>query len=170
MFRVVVPSIEDTLQSLFIWIFYLFQEVMSGQTVGSIASILIHLDFLSIQPKKKRKRHLLNCFNPYSSGFSIYLNYYIYEASAVKVLQSLFTWIFYLFDILDVLSEKTKEASILIHLDFLSIQQITMAMGTITQLLQSLFTWIFYLFGLSEFAYINYKYASILIHLDFLSI
>ena len=40
---------------------------------------------------------------------------------ALKLLQSLFTWIFYLFKQIKILSRRGTNASILIHLDFLSI-------------------------------------------------
>ena len=38
-----------------------------------------------------------DCFNPYSPGFSIYLIEEYYEDVEYQLLQSLFTWIFYLF-------------------------------------------------------------------------
>ena len=92
--------------------------------VGLVASILIHLDFLSILCKYINSiiSVLRNCFNPYSSGFSIYLNFHVtviyitvfsfnpYSSgfsiyldgnrlllAALIRLQSLFIWIFYLF-------------------------------------------------------------------------
>ena len=37
-----------------------------------MASILIHLDFLSISLVKAFLTSVVNCFNPYSPGFSIY--------------------------------------------------------------------------------------------------
>ena len=39
-----------------------------------IASILIHLDFLSISNRRRVKYENRKCFNPYSPGFSIYLH------------------------------------------------------------------------------------------------
>ena len=60
-------------------------------------------------------------FNPYSPGFSIYFDRIDQVSETDLSLQSLFTWIFYLFSNLVTLS-------------------IFMVM------LQSLFTWIFYLF------------------------
>ena len=63
----------------------------------------------------------------------------------VAKLQSLFTWIFYLFD---MYSDE----------------------DTMNKMLQSLFTWIFYLFEKNKKGVKDYEIASILIHLDFLSI
>ena len=85
------------------------------------ASILIHLDFLSILIKHFNKEAGIKSFNPYSPGFSIYLNDNIMEYKGVRRLQSLFTWIFYLF-------------------------KFTMKLIVRDAKLQSLFTWIFYLF------------------------
>ena len=84
------------LQSLFIWIFYLFNFNGNGYNNLVIASILIHLDFLSIFTSNYSIENLKASFNPYSSGFSIYLN---------KILET----------------TVAMSASILIHLDFLSI-------------------------------------------------
>ena len=113
----------------------------------------------------------ISCFNPYSPGFSIYLQSNGIQTEKGILLQSLFTWIFYLFRLINFVPSRT------------------------TSLLQSLFTWIFYLFQFNGFG--KYKYrncfnpyspgfsiyfihkagyhktdikASILIHLDFLSI
>ena len=62
------------LQSLFIWIFYLFKDTHI-RTDGILnASILIHLDFLSILIMKLLLIVVPYSFNPYSSGFSIYFN------------------------------------------------------------------------------------------------
>ena len=61
------------------------------------ASILIHLDFLSIYRNCEDILEAVKRFNPYSPGFSIY---FIKERGLElrkKELQSLFTWIFYLF-------------------------------------------------------------------------
>ena len=87
-----------------------------------LASILIHLDFLSIYLySNTTMRHVRgfnpyspgfsiylrkitthsqrgNCFNPYSPGFSIYLQIGRWELATLTKLQSLFTWIFYLFE------------------------------------------------------------------------
>ena len=87
------------LQSLFTWIFYLFKVTSIGDFLFIPASILIHLDFLSILTDEALADSWYNCFNPYSPGFSIYLIAY------------------------NILKEK-KQASILIHLDFLSIWEI----------------------------------------------
>ena len=86
------------------------------------ASILIHLDFLSIFETIEKMNNVVDGFNPYSPGFSIYLieidtldfciysfnpyspGFSIYFAAKgrddllVPGLQSLFTWIFYLFN------------------------------------------------------------------------
>ena len=52
---------------------------------------------------------MVKCFNPYSSGFSIYLLVKQEVKVLLKKLQSLFTWIFYLFKILKELNEKTAK-------------------------------------------------------------
>ena len=88
---------ENKLQSLFTWIFYLFEQKKELEKVEAIASILIHLDFLSIYNILSRHGRRNDGFNPYSPGFSIYL---IVTSSAVV---------------------GSSQASILIHLDFLSI-------------------------------------------------
>ena len=52
-----------------------FLSISSQETImqeQKIASILIHLDFLSIWNGTNRDSTLLSCFNPYSPGFSIY--------------------------------------------------------------------------------------------------
>ena len=64
-----------------------------------MASILIHLDFLSIYNSTHKWRNESNCFNPYSPGFSIYLKEFEDEIENQIKLQSLFTWIFYLFSL-----------------------------------------------------------------------
>ena len=87
----------EKLQSLFTWIFYLFFKS---------ASLLAFF---------------LGCFNPYSPGFSIYLNKCFDWEGCYTWLQSLFTWIFYLFTNRFQQTRRSKNASILIHLDFLSI-------------------------------------------------
>ncbi len=61
------------------------------------ASILIHLDFLSILKKELVKNRNRYSFNPYSPGFSIYLAINFNNSETIELLQSLFTWIFYLF-------------------------------------------------------------------------
>ena len=66
-------------------------------TVKAEASILIHLDFLSILKNWMMNVELSSGFNPYSPGFSIYF-YNMFPAR-----------------------ELAEKASILIHLDFLSI-------------------------------------------------
>ena len=109
------------------------------------ASILIHLDFLSIYGKSSLIVVVTTSFNPYSPGFSIYLNEKESDKLQYFGLQSLFTWIFYLFIVtkerwllkigcfnpyspgfsIYLVKENillsTTTASILIHLDFLSI-------------------------------------------------
>ena len=60
-------------------------------------------------------------FNPYSPGFSIYLEIFDTLNKKYELLQSLFTWIFYLFNQLEEELHTGLIASILIHLDFLSI-------------------------------------------------
>ena len=138
-------------------------EVMMG------ASILIHLDFLSIQIMLWMIRDTNNRFNPYSPGFSIYLlvpaEYRGYEDQ----LQSLFTWIFYLFKnslhllhIKDCFNPYSPGFSIYLHGTNIVINM--------PPRLQSLFTWIFYLFGHGGKDKGGGSKASILIHLDFLSI
>ena len=87
----------------------------------------------------------INSFNPYSPGFSIYLIYIMNKHFRIERLQSLFTWIFYLFKRRVFGTWGWDGASILIHLDFLSILK----------------CWIILCV---------WKVASILIHLDFLSI
>ena len=92
------------------------------------------------------KMYYINCFNPYSPGFSIYLEIFDTLNKKYELLQSLFTWIFYLFNSIfrrngvrsrcfnpyspgfsiylrnNMQSSKISTiASILIHLDFLSI-------------------------------------------------
>ena len=109
------------------------------------ASILIHLDFLSILIEEIHDRNSFCCFNPYSPGFSIYLKNKRRKCRCKRKLQSLFTWIFYLFD--DT------------YIDYWG-----------DRLLQSLFTWIFYLFLFHDLQLLSNLLASILIHLDFLSI
>ena len=66
-------------------------------------------------------KHFRIGFNPYSPGFSIYLRDTNKQRIIRRRLQSLFTWIFYLFGKLEDIN-------------------------TYYQVLQSLFTWIFYLF------------------------
>ena len=109
------------LQSLFTWIFYLFQKNPFDGHVSTFASILIHLDFLSIYRRRNLYLwqsnasilihldflsicgNIVGCkslrrrFNPYSPGFSIYL------------------------EELRIEQDEKMIASILIHLDFLSI-------------------------------------------------
>ena len=63
----------------------------------------------------------MDSFNPYSPGFSIYLRKRRNIRKSNDLLQSLFTWIFYLFDQQEKTKKLQEEASILIHLDFLSI-------------------------------------------------
>ena len=117
--------------------------------------------------------YLLNnyfCFNPYSPGFSIYLDFNNQWQVEIKPLQSLFTWIFYLFIYSIDDDSSNHSASILIHLDFLSISTMKHVREYLYQVLQSLFTWIFYLFSKTKKLLEVTKMASILIHLDFLSI
>ena len=114
-------TIEKMLQSLFTWIFYLFNRSW------------------------KSSKLLYQSFNPYSPGFSIYLKnkrrkcrckrklqslftwiFYLFDDTYIdywgdRLLQSLFTWIFYLFLFHDLQLLSNLLASILIHLDFLSI-------------------------------------------------
>ena len=85
------------------------------------ASILIHLDFLSIYIWRVSLQDYKECFNPYSPGFSIYFNLELTVDGVGVKLQSLFIWIFYLFISGEFHYKITKNASILIHLDFLSI-------------------------------------------------
>ena len=47
--------------------------------------------------KRYNTRNEQTCFNPYSPGFSIYLEDSSLDEGVEMVLQSLFTWIFYLF-------------------------------------------------------------------------
>ena len=123
---------------------YLRDLFMIRDNIG-IASILIHLDFLSIFTNitwilhVKRLQSLFTWifylfltsreltvrgykgFNPYSSGFSIYLKGDKPNDLSASLLQSLFIWIFYLF---------VDQPLIILKLT----------------MLQSLFIWIFYLF------------------------
>ena len=110
------------LQSLFTWIFYLFTYGGKTYSYGTDASILIHLDFLSICFAHNGIISLTSSFNPYSPGFSIYLNKNLMINLMSQRLQSLFTWIFYLF------------------VGYIN-------RGVLYSSLQSLFTWIFYLFN-----------------------
>ena len=109
------------------------------------ASILIHLDFLSIQTSSSSINQLIkklqSLFTWIFYLFKKLNNYYDFE----KQLQSLFTWIFYLFRETSCDKQQFSE-------------------------LQSLFTWIFYLFDYMHCDSAYYLEASILIHLDFLSI
>ena len=157
------------LQSLFTWIFYLFKKELVENRNRYIASILIHLDFLSIYISMIPTQIFTESFNPYSPGFSIYFdNAYYLENEGVQ-LQSLFTWIFYLFQL--ILWEKWQKvkASILIHLDFLSIY--------IYKKVQTFSKKCFNPYSPGFSIYLNKilettmaMSASILIHLDFLSI
>ena len=137
--------VKILLQSLFTWIFYLFNYWNISWGNKKIASILIHLDFLSIwssawsRSRNNKsfnpyspgfsiylrnsftRRNGKNSFNPYSPGFSIYLDFARFILGKVLTLQSLFTWIFYLFHYECLWLCCPFEASILIHLDFLSI-------------------------------------------------
>ena len=99
---------------------YLIQD-LEEMVLGADASILIHLDFLSIYKEDKGRGKLLSCFNPYSPGFSIYLINMGVDFNYGIELQSLFTWIFYLFTKKALIWYGIFIASILIHLDFLSI-------------------------------------------------
>ena len=86
------------LQSLFTWIFYLFEEMIYYTREQKKASILIHLDFLSIYGVIEHKELGKGGFNPYSPGFSIYFLGKDWFSDSLQQLQSLFTWIFYLFN------------------------------------------------------------------------
>ena len=52
---------------------YLIQD-LEEMVLGADASILIHLDFLSISKIRGGNADANGSFNPYSPGFSIYLN------------------------------------------------------------------------------------------------
>ena len=65
---------DKELQSLFTWIFYLFKRYGKTRLSKLDASILIHLDFLSIYTIYIMNKKFKIGFNPYSPGFSIYLN------------------------------------------------------------------------------------------------
>ena len=112
----------EKLQSLFTWIFYLFFKS---------ASLLAFF---------------LGCFNPYSPGFSIYFktrSFLMFETLSFNPYSPGFS---IYFRIHGSIKRRTYNASILIHLDFLSIWSVS---DTLSQLIRT---------------------ASILIHLDFLSI
>ena len=112
----------NMLQSLFIWIFYLFYNLSNKSSDTITASILIHLDFLSIYTVVPTPyEYNPTSFNPYSSGFSIYFLNGEGIEDYLEQLQSLFTWIFYLFRLIWMNYNILLMASILIHLDFLSI-------------------------------------------------
>ena len=133
------------LQSLFTWIFYLFKKIdfrlySCRQCFNPYSpgfSIYLNTTTIIVQP--------IICFNPYSPGFSIYFNhsvafqwgfdsfnpyspgfsiyFFLQHEGNIKErkLQSLFTWIFYLFELSENRNRYIRVASILIHLDFLSI-------------------------------------------------
>ena len=85
-----------------------------------VASILIHLDFLSILPLGCYRGRLYARFNPYSPGFSIYLANH--NGSGYKNLASILIHLDFL-SISEIFTVPAFifTASILIHLDFLSI-------------------------------------------------
>ena len=114
---------------------------------------------------------MVKCFNPYSSGFSIYLLVKQEVKVLLKKLQSLFTWIFYLFKWKKKTLQSKKEGfnpyspgfsiyfngkinnTYIFNGSFnpyspgFSIYLMSQKMyETIEKMLQSLFTWIFYLF------------------------
>ena len=101
--------------------FSIYLALPKAKLFKKLASILIHLDFLSIQYLAVGLVAIIGGFNPYSPGFSIYFKLKDFKDSATGKLQSLFTWIFYLFSLV-------------------------LSVFLVLSVLQSLFTWIFYLF------------------------
>ena len=135
----------EKLQSLFTWIFYLFFKSAS-LLAFFLGCFNPYSPGFSIYFKTRSFLMFETLsFNPYSPGFSIYLNKCFDWEGCYTWLQSLFTWIFYLFTNRFQQTRRSKNASILIHLDFLSIQLLALIIKA-------------------------EKEASILIHLDFLSI
>ena len=114
-FRGSMASILIHLDFLSIWL------IIEPVRLRLNASILIHLDFLSIWKIGYKFVRRKECFNPYSPGFSIYFTRDYNAGTEGWKLQSLFTWIFYLFLCLRLIMTLHLLASILIHLDFLSI-------------------------------------------------
>ncbi len=161
---------SELLQSLFTWIFYLFKAIKHVKNGDKVASILIHLDFLSIQQIYSQSSLQLIGFNPYSPGFSIYLLRNVNVHFTISTLQSLFTWIFYLFYqnyLIFLYKEECfnpyspgfsiyfqKLTNVLTHEDgfnpyspgFSIYLEYFIGIELEMEKLQSLFTWIFYLF------------------------
>ena len=91
-------------------------------------------------------------FNPYSPGFSIYLVEISNEISWDIQLQSLFTWIFYLFENLILIADRLNELqSLFTWIFYLFLELDDEQVSKLV--LQSLFTWIFYLFINMELYY-----------------
>ena len=113
--------------------------------LSETASILIHLDFLSIYDNNYSVAYNLGCFNPYSPGFSIYFFKRGLSGLMKKQLQSLFTWIFYLFE--NGEQEDNQDIGFNPYSPGFSIYfPFDGHVSTFKGKLQSLFTWIFYLF------------------------
>ena len=111
----------EKLQSLFTWIFYLFFKSAS-LLAFFLGCFNPYSPGFSIYFKTRSFLMFETLsFNPYSPGFSIYLNKCFDWEGCYTWLQSLFTWIFYLFTNRFQQTRRSKNASILIHLDFLSI-------------------------------------------------
>ena len=87
----------EKLQSLFTWIFYLFFKSASllafflGCFNPYSPGFSIYFEKIYFLESNK------NGFNPYSPGFSIYFFSQSFLDICCQLLQSLFTWIFYLF-------------------------------------------------------------------------
>ena len=134
-----------SLQSLFLWIIYLFLSLNSPVLVR-IGGFNPYFYGLSIYLTVQRiVANVENCFNPYFYGLSIYFyniefrqqeverfNPYFYGLSIYLIyqrylpknknlLQSLFLWIIYLFQHCRAYGFWRKQASILIFMDYLSI-------------------------------------------------
>ena len=116
-----VKVLLKKLQSLFTWIFYLFKWKKKTLQSKKEGFNPYSPGFSIYFQKKKTIISEEKSFNPYSPGFSIYFYEKNREDLRAKQLQSLFTWIFYLFNKIADSSQNVMIASILIHLDFLSI-------------------------------------------------
>ena len=86
------------LQSLFTWIFYLFSLIITPRPYFQDCFNPYSPGFSIYLEKETIKERINNIsFNPYSPGFSIYLEMFVNGSTKTQKLQSLFTWIFYLF-------------------------------------------------------------------------
>ena len=121
-YTLLMMVVTTVLQSLFIWIFYLFKRIENCNAFPTRGFNPYSSGFsIYLNGTQKTIEKVLESFNPYSSGFSIYLNDVMMGCLRILELQSLFIWIFYLFFIFYTNIVDFQQASILIHLDFLSI-------------------------------------------------